>query len=401
MSFQLPMEKRNFFLMSFNFCFVWACCFAFFAVTTPTIKLYCRAASGTSLIETLLLIPAVGLLIASIIIRLIKVDGQNNGRKIYLFFPVLILGFLGTAIADCFLLSSVSLFYQCFLFGFILTSVFYSFLLFIGFILGLKRSLILSKRKDGSALSAGECSTIKTETVSAENGYANDFDIVSEEGAVSKTGTEGGNRAESEIEENPVAQVKSDLPNSVSSASEMDISGLKSLLPQVEYPQIEGLFRRFHWTMFIALLAWVIPFGQTMGLEITLKILASLVLLITTLSATQETLQSFIIAMFYRNIIHWLDSQSSSLQKKSALKKFEASETESNNEKTKIENRDLTTAEQHFLVKIANSPDTVRVLKTLIDNSKEAKTKIGSFKVAVKMLIFLYKMKKMIFKHKV
>ena len=73
MSPQLPFDKNDLFLKCLHFCFIWSCCFAFFAITQPTIMLYCRAADGYSFIETLLLIPAGGLLIASIILRLIKV----------------------------------------------------------------------------------------------------------------------------------------------------------------------------------------------------------------------------------------------------------------------------------------------------------------------------------------
>ena len=191
--------------------------------------------------------------------------------------------------------------------------------------------------------------------------------------------------------------------DAVSSVSEISISDLRSLLPQVEYPKIESLFRRYHWTMFIILIAWSIPFGQSAGMEIALKCLISLVLAVMAFSATQETLQNFIIAMFYRNIIFWLDSQSSDLLK-SPLNKVENSHhshesqpsTDSVSENIVTENSGLTTEGQHLLIKIAQSPKTVQMLKTLIKNSKEAKTKIGRFKVALKMVKLLWDLRKMI-----
>lgn len=284
MSPQLPLDKNNLFLKSLHFCFIWSCCFAFFAITQPTIMLFCGAADGYSFIEALLLIPAGGLLIASIIIRLIKVKGQHNGRKVHFFFPVMILAFLGTAIADLFLLSRVSLFYQSVLVAFILISLFYSFLLFIGFIMGLKKSLISSTLTNASSLSFKNSTVITTKTTPVENSSVDDSasacDICYEDNNNTNIAT---------IEE-LTAHGKFDSFGAVSSVSEISISGLRSLLPHVEYPKIEGLFRRYHWTMFFILMTWSIPFGQSTGIEIALKCLASCVLSVMVFSATQETL---------------------------------------------------------------------------------------------------------------
>lgn len=109
------------------------------------------------------------------------------------------------------------------------------------------------------------------------------------------------------------------------------------------------------------------------------------------------------VAMFYRNIIFWLDSRSSDLLKSPPSKEFgnchsshewqKSLDTVSEN--IAMESSDHTTSGQHLLVKIAQSPETVQVLKTLINNSKEAKTKIGSVKVATKMVKLLLDLRKM------